>query len=84
MKRYYIAAFLLLLLTCLAPGLFAQGCSQCRMIPASDMQNGTGLARNLNDGILYLMAVPYIALTVVVIIYRKKLGGFFKKLMVRG
>lgn len=83
MKRHFILV-LILLLAAASPDLFAQGCSQCRMIPATDLQNGEGIAKGLNDGILYLMAVPYIFLTVILVIYRKKVGGFFKKLMVRG
>jgi hypothetical protein len=84
MKRQHFILLIILLLVAVSPAAFAQGCSQCRMIPATDMQGGNGIAKGLNDGILYLMAVPYLFLGIVVFIYRKKLGGFFKKLMIRG
>lgn len=76
MKRYLPVILATLVLVSIAPDLFAQGCSQCRMIPASDMQAGQGVARNLNNGILYLMAVPYAFFGIVLFIYRKKLDRF--------
>jgi len=76
MKRYHLAILVTLVLVSIAPGLFAQGCSQCRMIPASDMQTGHGVAQNLNDGILYLMAIPYAFFGVIMFIYRKKIDRF--------
>jgi hypothetical protein len=76
MKRYHLAILVTLVLVSLAPDLFAQGCSQCRMIPASDMDSGHGVARNLNNGILYLMAVPYLFFGGIIFIYRKKVDRF--------
>jgi hypothetical protein len=57
--------------------LFAQGCSQCRLIPESSMKNGSTVARTLNPAILYLMAVPYLILFIA---FRKKIFGLYKSL----
>ena len=40
--------------------LFAQ-CAMCKAVVESD----AGLAKGVNDGILYLMAIPYILLVIV-------------------
>lgn len=53
---------------------FAQGCVQCRMVPASDLNNGGKAAGNVNSAILYLMAVPYLLLvSIAVYVFRKQL-----------
>lgn len=46
---------------------FAQ-CAMCRTSAESDLQNGGSIAKGLNSGILYLMAIPYIILMT---------GGYF-------
>ncbi len=40
----------------------------CRTSAESDLNTGGSIARGLNTGILYLMAIPYIALMI---------GGYF-------
>lgn len=77
----------LLLLLCvvlvtLPEGVFAQGCAMCKAV----VQSGEGgarvfggdqpIGRGLNSGILYLMAVPYLLLT---LLLRKKIVSFFKE-----
>lgn len=58
---------------------FGQGCSQCKMVAeqGSELDEG-GFGSNINSGILYLMAAPYILL---IIIFRKKIVTLFKELM---
>lgn len=69
--------FTLLLISVLAnSNAIAQGCSQCKLMA----EQGIGLedstfASNINFGILYLMAFPYIIL---LILFRKQLIRFFK------
>lgn len=78
MKRSIILAVLFLFVN--APKLFAQGCSQCKMLA----EQGNGLdennfAGNINGGILYLMLMPYLIL---MFLFRKPIikfvKGFFK------
>jgi len=62
---YLMTIFILLLMNASA---FAQ-CSMCRTTAESDLNQGGGsIARGLNSGILYLMAVPYLVLVI---------GGYF-------
>jgi len=60
--------------------VYGQGCSQCKLLA----EQGSGLEEssfgsNINFGILYLMALPYVLL---LFLFRKKvlslLKGFFK------
>jgi len=61
---------------------FGQGCSQCRLM--SDQASGYGgsdeatFGSNINYGILYLMAIPYILLMV---FFRKRIVSGFKSLI---
>ena len=58
--------FLLLLL----PGILSAQCAMCRAVLES--QEGGNMAGGINDGIIYLMAIPYIIVFVIgYIIYRK-------------
>ena len=41
--------------------IFAQ-CAMCKAIAETGTDNGNSVAAGLNDGILYLMAAPYILL----------------------
>jgi hypothetical protein len=52
----------------------------CRATAESASQNSGGsIAEGLNSGIVYLMLIPYILLTVVVLVFfRKKIINFFK------
>jgi hypothetical protein len=58
-------------------------CAMCKKV-ASDagIEDGdTSVGEQLNTGILYLMAIPYIVLF---IIFRKKIFGFLKELRSAG
>jgi len=57
---------------------WGQGCSQCRMLAKQGSElSADSFGSNINLGILYLMAVPYILL---MFLFRKKIIGFFKGL----
>ncbi len=43
-------------------------CAMCRATSESDLSEGGSIAKGLNTGILYLMAVPYLILMI---------GGYF-------
>lgn len=59
-----LLSFLLALLFALAPSKGCQAqCPMCRMSAESDLKNGGQTTRGLNQGILYLLAVPYILMT---------------------
>ncbi len=46
-------------------------CAMCKAVLESDMANGGTAGKGINDGILYLMTIPYILIgTVGYLIYR--------------
>lgn len=56
-------------------------CAMCKQAAESSMKtNPNSMARNLNTGILYLMAVPYL---MIAFIFRKQIFMLWKKLMSR-
>jgi hypothetical protein len=65
----------------LAPGdVVAQGCAMCKAV-AQSREGGIfggeqAIGKGLNNGILYLMAVPYLLLF---LLLRKKVVSFFKE-----
>ncbi|UJH68342.1 hypothetical protein [Allomuricauda sp. SCSIO 65647] len=66
MKRtvFFILVFIML------PSLAEAQCSMCRAVLESEAEGGT--AEGINDGILYLMAIPYIIVaTIFFFVYRK-------------
>ena len=66
MKRtvFFILVFIML------PSLAEAQCSMCRAVLESEAEGGT--AEGINDGILYLMAIPYIIVaTIFFFVYRQ-------------
>ncbi len=55
---------LLLLMFVVSIDVSAQ-CAMCKAVVESNLQSGETIAKNINNGILYLMAVPYLAMAVV-------------------
>jgi hypothetical protein len=78
MKKALLLLFVTLLVTDI---LWGQGCSQCRLMAEQDAELGEeAFGNNINTGILYLMAVPYLLL---MFLFRKRIFGFFKGLAKR-
>jgi len=46
-------------------------CSMCKAVAASSREGGSPIAEGLNDGILFLMAFPYILMLIVGIAWYK-------------
>ena len=67
---------LLLIILCMAGETYAQGCSQCKMVPMSDQQGGGSAAIGINKAILYIMAMPYIVLC---ILFRKQIVRYYRQ-----
>lgn len=75
MKKWGLLFLLILLVTEVSWG---QGCSQCRMLSEQSSELGDdAFASNINTGILYLMAVPYLLL---MFLFRKRISSFLKSL----
>ena len=62
-----------LLLFLVLPFLSQAQCSMCRAVAESSQQGGSSIAAGLNDGILYLMAIPYVLpATLGILFYRHR------------
>lgn len=76
-KPHYIVLFFVLLII-LIPTISEAQCAMCKQAAESGLKNDPkSMARSLNSGILYLMAVPYLMLA---FIFRKQLKTIFLRL----
>lgn len=63
----------------LANSSFAQ-CAMCRANAESNLKNGGSIAKGLNSGILYLMAIPYLLLA---FIFRQQIRTLYNRVKAR-
>ena len=76
-----VPVLLILLLALLFCSDASAQCAMCKEAAESTLKdNPTSMARSLNKGILYLMAMPYLAIA---FIFRKQLYQVYKKLIGR-
>ena len=76
-KKTIIGLSVFLVLIILSGSLNAQ-CAMCKQAAASSLDNNpNSIAKGLNSGILYLMAVPYL---LIIFIFRKQIHSLWKKL----
>ena len=68
MKRLSLVLFVLLLLVGFGGELLAQ-CPMCRATAESNMANGGTEGAGLNQGILYLLGMPYVLVATVAFIW---------------
>lgn len=66
-------SYLLILMLLFVQDLFGQ-CAMCKAVAEDQVEQGVS---GINDGILYIMAVPYIILF---FLFRKKIFGFLREL----
>lgn len=76
----YTRILLILVVLLIVDCSFSQGCSQCKLLAEQGSEvDEDSFGTNINSGILYLMALPYIALVIVLIAFRKKVMMLFKR-----
>ena len=51
---------LVVIVVCALPADVLAQCPMCRMSAQSNMENGGSAGRGLNNGILYMLAMPYL------------------------
>jgi len=68
-KKHYFILFILLILV-LLPNITEAQCAMCKASVESSQGQKNSVAGGINQGILYLMAVPYVLLA---FIFRKQL-----------
>ena len=68
------------LLVLLASAQSMAQCAMCKAVAENSIdENGYGMAAGLNNGILFLMGIPYILLGIAVLLFfRKRFIGFWK------
>ena len=76
MTRLTRIIFLIVLAVYSTAGSVMGQCAMCKQAASSNLdRDPTSLAKNLNTGILYLMAVPYI---LIAFIFRKQIVALWK------
>ncbi|TKC01889.1 hypothetical protein FA045_06485 [Pedobacter cryotolerans] len=77
-KKILFILFILVATTAVAPEVKAQ-CSMCTISAEQGTKNGNTQGKGLNSGILYLLAIPYLLITGIGILwyrnYRKKISS---------
>lgn len=71
-NKTFIITIIFLVVLFVQQDAFSQGCAMCKIAPESNFKDGGDTAKNLNSGILFLMAIPYTLILVAV-------GYFFRK-----
>jgi hypothetical protein len=77
-KRFFIITVVLVLVLVFFNLDAEAQCAMCKKVAAGkDGKTGASVGRNINSAILYLMAIPYLAIG---FIFRKQLGDFYRSL----
>jgi heme/copper-type cytochrome/quinol oxidase subunit 2 len=78
MKKAVIYLFIIILSVSFTPVVVKAQCSMCTINAEQGTQNGNTQGKGLNSGIIYLLAIPYLLITGMGIIwyrtYRKKIS----------
>ncbi|MCU0423853.1 MAG: hypothetical protein MUC81_13685 [Bacteroidia bacterium] len=71
-QKIFCLVLITVVLSCVANELQAQGCPMCKTSLEEARKNGSMVGNTLNDGILYLLALPYIIVGTLGFIWYKK------------
>lgn len=69
MKAQKLAITLLVICICMISFDLLAQCPMCRMSAESNLQNGGSAGKGLNQGILYMLALPYLFVTTMGILW---------------
>lgn len=70
---------LIIVVLVVADVAFGQGCSQCKLLAEQGAEaDENSFGSNINMGILYLMAIPYV---LIFLFFRKRIVSFFRQLV---
>ena len=75
--KTYTVIFIVLLAFVLFPQVTEAQCAMCKAAVQSSMDQPNSVAKGLNKGILYLMAVPYVLMA---FIFRKQIVSLWRSL----
>ncbi len=77
----FIGIPLFLILLFIVVGEADTQCVMCKAVAEKGKDDGQEMAKGLNAGILYLMAIPYtLILTMLLVFFRKRIASFFRDL----
>jgi hypothetical protein len=75
LKAYTVLLFLIVS----GQKIWAQGCSQCKLVSEQATElDESSFGTNINSGILYLMIIPYL---LIFFLFRKRIISFFKSMI---
>jgi len=75
LKAYIVLLFLIVS----GQKIWAQGCSQCKLVSEQATElDESSFGTNINSGILYLMIIPYL---LIFFLFRKRIISFFKSMI---
>jgi hypothetical protein len=77
MSKINFRNLLLLVLMLSVAGIASAQCAMCKAAAESSLENGGGIAKGVNNGIIYLMGVPYILLGMFCYIFRQDLARVY-------
>lgn len=75
MKNRYCILCVVIVITIvfiLFPDTAEAQCAMCKQVAETDLKEGTGVARGINNGIVYLMGLPYILIGIVAFLFIRK------------
>lgn len=72
LKRFFGAVVIALLLSIAVPDVGKSQCAMCSLTAENATENGNAQGKGLNKGILFLLAIPYIATLGIGILWYKK------------
>lgn len=79
MKKFQVIFLITALVAILLPDLADAQCAMCSATNESALNEGEGLG--INEGIIYLMGIPYLLFAILgYVFFRKKISGFFQEL----
>ncbi|MBK6546359.1 MAG: hypothetical protein IPO78_07150 [Saprospiraceae bacterium] len=70
MNKIIIILFLAFVILFFNDALFAQ-CPMCKMAAETNLKSGGSAGKGLNTGILYLLAMPYLIVFTLIVLWRR-------------
>ncbi len=74
-KRFLGVLAVVIALAATAPGQVQAQCAMCSLTAENATQNGNSQGKGLNKGILFLLAIPYLAAAGIGVLWYKRYRG---------
>ena len=84
MKKIVFSLLITIVIACSAPEIVNAQCAMCTINAEQGVKNGNTQAKGLNSGVLYLLALPYLGIVGLGVLwyvkYRKKTAVYAKNI----